>query len=85
MVGNGPARPASKPVARADVRLFNADAHTQGRLVHGACAASVLTSNKKWGPYLYARWRSNGRKRSKYIGKSDLGDGANTWEAAGCP
>jgi len=42
-------------------------------------------SNKKWGPYLYARWRSNGRKRSKYIGKSDLGDGANTWEAAGCP
>jgi len=27
-------------------------------------------SNKKWGPYLYARWRSNGRKRSKYIGKA---------------
>jgi len=27
-------------------------------------------SNKKWGPYLYARWRSNDRKRSKYIGKA---------------
>ncbi|MCA1648650.1 MAG: hypothetical protein LC797_25365 [Chloroflexi bacterium] len=32
-------------------------------------------SNNNWGPYLYARWRSNGRKRSKYIGKSELGDG----------
>ncbi|MCA1648235.1 MAG: hypothetical protein LC797_23185, partial [Chloroflexi bacterium] len=27
-------------------------------------------SSKKWGPYLYARWRSNGRKGSKYIGKA---------------
>ncbi|MCA1645661.1 MAG: hypothetical protein LC797_09415 [Chloroflexi bacterium] len=27
-------------------------------------------SNKKWGPFVYARWRSNGRKPSKYIGKA---------------
>ncbi|MGI9145996.1 MAG: hypothetical protein ACR2IK_05525 [Chloroflexota bacterium] len=29
-----------------------------------------VASNKKWGPYLYARWRSNGRKHSQYIGKA---------------
>ena len=26
-------------------------------------------SGKAYGPYIYGRWRSNGRKRSKYIGK----------------
>ena len=27
-------------------------------------------SGKAYGPYIYGRWRSNGRKRSKYIGRA---------------